>query len=489
MQQPFRLLLLILVGLPALHGIAALWPPMNHDAAAILHWAQRMLMGETLYRDMTDVNPPLIFWISSIPAAFANLTGLPAGSIYNGFFAILASASVAGFLIQLPPERRLPLGAAAILAAFALPQHSFGQREHLLFLSCLPYLAAADLRWRGLPFSTRHAIAVALPAAIGICVKPHFLLVPILIEGALLIRRGVRESFRDHTPFAMISVGVLYIGAAWLFARPYLTEVLPTGLNYYAVGDGLRWSEMLTERELLLVAIPLALVSPFLRRAGGLAIAAGLFTLGAGIAGTLQAKGWDYHFLAARQGLVLSLAAVALSFLKDRRALVIIVVCALTSVSWYMPGRQQAAFAGTAPGRIAEFLHHEAHGKTLLWLSTSITPQYPALIQAKARSLAWPMSLWLMGEVYEQDQGNPVPFHAPSAMPPAEHDLWRHTVDELVRQRPALIVVTDPRLEAGFDGRDFDWLGWLTQDTEAAAALKDYRRIEAPDGLIAYRLN
>ena len=36
-------------------------PPLNHDAAALLHFSQRWLAGERLYVDLIDVNPPLIF--------------------------------------------------------------------------------------------------------------------------------------------------------------------------------------------------------------------------------------------------------------------------------------------------------------------------------------------------------------------------------------------------------------------------------------------
>jgi len=483
MPSPLRFLLIILVFLPALHGFAALWPPMNHDAAAILHWSQRLLRGETLYRDMTDVNPPLIFWISAIPAYVAKLTGLSAAAVYNAFFALIAAFSVTGFARLIPASPfRSPLVAAAILAAFALPQHSFGQREHLLFLTCLPYLALRAGSWEGVPASRRRALLVAIPAAIGICVKPHFLLVPILIEGALLIRRGLRTSLRDATPFVMIAVGIFYLVAVWLFARLYLTDVVPTGLSYYASSSETGWSEIFFAPEALLVLVPLLILLPLLRWAGGVAIVAWLFALATTLDGLIQGKGWDYHFLAAREGLVIAGVAVAISLLSHRWKPLVILVCALTGIFWFVPGERQMAFRKSPSGEITHFLAEQASGQPILWLGTGITPQYPAIVQAKARSITWPMSLWLLAEIYDEKRGA---AHTPDRMPAAERDLWRHTVDALVQQRPRLIVITEPEAEDGFDDRDFDWLAWLGQDENGAAALANYRPIQAPDGLEA----
>jgi hypothetical protein len=483
MPSPFRIALLFLALLPALHGIAALWPPMNHDAAAILHWAQRLLRGETLYRDMTDVNPPLIFWISAIPAAFARLTGLPAAAVYNGFFALIATAGVAGFTRLIPASPfRGPLLAAAILTAFALPQHSFGQREHLLFLTCLPYLAARAGSWEGVRLPWKRALAVALPAAIGICVKPHFLAVPILIEGALLIRRGPRVTLRDAAPSIMIAVGIFYLAAVWFFARLYLTDVVPTGLSYYASSSETGWGAILVAPEALLVLVPLLILLPLLRWAGGVAAVAWLFALATTLAGLSQGKGWDYHFLAAREGLVIAGSAVVLALLSHRLKPLVIFACALIGTLWFIPGKSQMAFKGSPSGDITHFLAEQASGQPVLWLGTGITPQFPAVVQARARSITWPMSLWLLAEIYDVTRGA---AHTPDAMPPAERDLWRHTVEALVQKKPRLIVITEPTAENGFDDRDFDWLAWLGQDKEGAAALANYRPIDAPDGLEA----
>ena len=58
--------------------LVALSPPLNHDVAAVLNFAERMLAGERLYADLIDVNPPLIFVLNLLPAAVGAWTPLDA---------------------------------------------------------------------------------------------------------------------------------------------------------------------------------------------------------------------------------------------------------------------------------------------------------------------------------------------------------------------------------------------------------------------------
>ncbi|MBA3478439.1 MAG: hypothetical protein H0T52_08590, partial [Lautropia sp.] len=65
---------------PLLWMLVHFLPPLNHDAAALLHFSQRWLAGERLYVDLIDVNPPLVFILNLAPAAIARLTPIGAPS-------------------------------------------------------------------------------------------------------------------------------------------------------------------------------------------------------------------------------------------------------------------------------------------------------------------------------------------------------------------------------------------------------------------------
>lgn len=50
--------------------------PLNHDAAWYMSVARRILKGEHLYRDIIDVDPPLIVYLSMLPVLLSDVLGL-----------------------------------------------------------------------------------------------------------------------------------------------------------------------------------------------------------------------------------------------------------------------------------------------------------------------------------------------------------------------------------------------------------------------------
>ena len=88
---------------------------------------------------------------------------------------------------------RTEFGALLYFSAIALlPAYSFSQREHLtavLFLPRLLWFAAREAGWRQ-PLNTRCLITLLL-AAVGVLIKPFFLIVPAIL---VLLRSAVTET-------------------------------------------------------------------------------------------------------------------------------------------------------------------------------------------------------------------------------------------------------------------------------------------------------
>ena len=189
--------------LPWLWGLSHLFPPLNHDVGAVLQWAGRMLDGERLYIDISDVNPPLIYWLNLVPAGLAKLLHLSAPLAFT--LAMLAAIAGVLALARQPFAALAQPGSIAALALPSLvlfvllvyPQGSFGQREHLHSVLTLPYLLLAALRAQGIAVGARRAAVIGLIAAVGIAIKPYFAVLPMLIEGYLLVLCGWRARLRD----------------------------------------------------------------------------------------------------------------------------------------------------------------------------------------------------------------------------------------------------------------------------------------------------
>ena len=125
-------------------------PPLNHDVAAVLEFGQRWIGGEGLYAHLIDVNPPLIFVLNLVPAAFGTVTGIDAIVLLQ--LCILGLAAFVWWLMGRIRWRKtegqieqLFLDMVPLLVLVGAGS-DFGQREHLMVLGTLPYVASAARR-------------------------------------------------------------------------------------------------------------------------------------------------------------------------------------------------------------------------------------------------------------------------------------------------------------------------------------------------------
>ena len=481
------------LALPWLWGLAHLFPPLNHDVGAVLQWSGRMLQGERLYVDINDVNPPLIYWLNLIPAGLADLAHLSAPFAFSA----TVLAALAGCLAlarplfrQLAPKESFAAFALPGLALYVLlvyPQGSFGQREHLLTIFTLPYLLLAAARARGLSVAPWRAALIGLVAAIGIGIKPHFSFLPVLIELYLLASCGPRARLRDPSPWVIVGFGIAYAVAAILIHPAFFSHELPLAMRYYERGLG--WHVLLEPQSLgvILALAPLA-AAAFVLRGAKLPHILALAALATLIGACLQGRGWDYHFLPANSEVILLGGALATGLLDrwgagipawPKAALGGIALCMALLLSGNLspPFGLELTFKDSPAGHALPIIDRAAHGRPVLWLTTSIYPQFPVL-NYTGSTLAMPNeSLWLLPAVYASapaPDGN-IRFNPLNDMPQAEAELFHDTVAMAARMKPALIITTDSWAEPGFGGRNFDYLAYFGRSPEFAALFADYR--------------
>ncbi|HEY8614155.1 MAG TPA: hypothetical protein VIL69_23080, partial [Roseomonas sp.] len=266
----------------ALFLLTVLSPPLNHDVAAVLNFTQRWIAGERLYSQLIDVNPPLIFVLNLIPGYLAEFT--PLDGVSALLLWLVGLAGLCWWLaerlregVQEGPVERAVL-AALVPLAMVLPGYDFGQREVLMGSVAIPYAVLAARRMLGLPTSRWMTFGVALLAALGFALKPHFLAVPLLVEAAVLLRRGwprIRVSLRDPVPWTMAGVWVLYLASIPVFFPDFFGHVVPLVWDYYVDLGGLSAFGVLLTENLGEAAILLLMVSTLclLRRFGPLVLA------------------------------------------------------------------------------------------------------------------------------------------------------------------------------------------------------------------------
>ena len=274
---------------------------LNHDVAWITHGAGWLLEGRRFGHDIIDVNPPLIWFVSTPAALLVKLGWLSEPVAIRVYLWALCLLSLAICHWLMRPVREawgssacsgLLLGAAFAMAI--LPAAGFAQREHLAFVLGLPYclLIAVRIQTGRAPRSI--AIACGVMAGVAFGFKPWFLAVPLLLELLhLSTARTLRSLWRAET-VALGATLCTYLLAVVLFAREYLTVVIPmASATYWAYdGTGAPWYYW---RAAVTPWIGGAILLAVARRAPAPARALTAAFAGFSLGYWAQGKGFSYH--------------------------------------------------------------------------------------------------------------------------------------------------------------------------------------------------
>ena len=333
----------IRLSLPATAGVVLglaiaclLVQPHWDDQSWYLYAAGRLLDGGRLYSaDIQDTNPPLIIWLSTIPALLAHITHL----IPRTAFIWCMSALIAGVLawsIRLirnsiaPESNRIVqwLGIIILYLMAVFPgdgwrvlRPDFGQREHIIALLILPYLlsVAGSLAGRRLP--KWEATFAGFAAGIAVSLKPHYIVVIAGVEILLLWRlRTFRQLLRPEL-ISVVLGGLVYCAAVWIYTPEYVTKTLPMIVDVYGDFGRVGLLSMLTPKRSIAVICAATLVLIYRRRSRlegvvTIFLVAGICSF---VVFLLQAKGWKYQLLTAEIFVYGGLGVLCVDYLEVLR--------------------------------------------------------------------------------------------------------------------------------------------------------------------------
>lgn len=302
-KSSHRLLRAVTIGVLLAGVYRAMTLPLNHDVAWPLHLATRVLAGDRLYVDLIEVNPPLIIWLGLPTVLLEQILGLARTLVYPAVVAILATATV--WLSIRLSRRSLTETESAVFACvlavaiLVLPGASFNEREHVFTILTLPYVIVTALRVSGV--RPRGAWLSAVPAGIGFCIKPHFVLVFLALETWSLVKRvGPWVG-----TWVVIAIGGAYACALLTLTPEYVPMMLRIGAAY-ASSNHIPLSELLVKPRAFVPMLSLVNVVPGgstanLRRTLGVFVGASV------LIALVQGKDffYPYHFYPALAGALL----------------------------------------------------------------------------------------------------------------------------------------------------------------------------------------
>ena len=484
-------------------GLAAeLARPATADMGFFLYAAGRVLDGARLYRDVVDLNPPLIIALNIPVVLLARVTGVSEFLLYRlgsalfvGILFLYSARLILRYVLPGEPGRAGYLVLLLCFGLFGLARIDFGQREHFVLSLLVPYLllVAAESAGRRPPPGEAAVIGAMAGAAIGL--KPHFALVWAVLEGFRRIHCAPTERWRPTPEIAGVLGFLVVYGVAVLWLTPdYLTVASLLGSAYVqymrepfiallAVGPG---APLVAFVLLTLLVLRRQMRTPVL----GALLA--WTTVACFLAAAAQGKNFRYHFYPALGlafvllGLLAADVPGAAQRLSERvygrasrallAAIVIVVVgWAILEVAGGDAGerRRRAELA-----ELVGAVRAGAGGRPIGVLSYTLESSFPVVNYAGVGLASrfpsmWPLAVSYWGPI---ETGGPLRYHAVGEMTPAERYFLSAVREDLTAAEPRLLLVLRPARDAGVNGqRRLHYVQYFGRDPELAALLAEYR--------------
>jgi hypothetical protein len=438
---------------------------------------RKWLDGAVLYQTIMEVNPPLNFYLTVPAIVVADLLGIgdAAGQYVVIWVLLFAILCWCGAIIRtdfdLSPLRRailqIGLGVAVTVAAL----DSVGQREFFLVLLMMPWLLAqvADR-----PQPTGREIATASIAAIGVCLKPHFVLFPVAVTLAQILRTRSLRPVLSSSNLIFLAVGLAYVGYVAVVHPAYLNDIAPVAMLVY--GGYRAEPEVvfgLFYREFLILALPTAIYL-FDRRACFNPHPFVAATIAGFLCYCLQFTGFGYHLIPF---LAFGLVACLLVMVHAKTFSPIVISC---GVAWFgvvgimaSEGFHRSYSVDMSKGvkrDIADF-------DSVIALTTNLGAGPPVAFENGAEWVSRYPTNWLVpGALNELGKTDCAVDAKLCARLRAIADRNRSdNIADMIAHSPDLLIVD--RYSGYFDVQRFDWLKFMAEDPDWAAVFDKYKLV------------
>ncbi len=449
----------------------------NHDIAWYLFATRDWLAGAELYKDLIEVNPPLYFYLTVPGLLLADALGI---SDANGhtlgvalflFASLLWSARILQADFPWSARQRLLLVVGIALATTIPALNGLGQREQILVLALLPWaLREAAPR----PAAARQRIAASVMAAVGMCLKPHFVLLPLAVTLLNCLEQRSLRPVVALTNWVFLTVGLAYIGFVALVHPAYLAEIVPIAVEVYGAYGMPFWAVLF---RIGFAMVPLAVLLVLLVRSGQATRPIRVFlalALGGLLSYLMQGTGFDYHRVP-----VVSFGAIAclMVLLRPQRLRAESAMAALALLASLAAGVQQGFYRNGAVSMIRSVVDRFGPVHSLTTLGSHVYTGAPLALDVGADwASSYPADWLVPGAVNKLARTDCTTEAALCARLRQIADRNRaDRIADLLERRPDTLIVD--RDSGYFDAPGFDWLGFMAEDPAWAAAFAPYRLV------------
>ena len=210
---------------------------IHHDTAWYLVATRKWLEGQALYDKILEVNPPLNFYYTAPAIWLADNMGVSDADAQYIFFSVILWASLFWCWNILNRENQfsdlrnalLILGVGLTVIVTGLPYAV--QREHILVVLLLPWVVGLLLEPNN--ECNKRVISRSFWAALGICLKPYFIIYPIFITIFLMVSKRSPRPVASYSNITMALTGGCYVLFVALIHPTYFSEIIPLANSTY----------------------------------------------------------------------------------------------------------------------------------------------------------------------------------------------------------------------------------------------------------------
>jgi hypothetical protein len=481
---------------------------VNGDVAFYLYAGKRIVEGAVLYRDVGDMNPPLLYFLNVPSAYLGRWLGTPAHvpffvGLWFLMFGILYE--VARLLVATKTCSRIWTYPTLLLIAFDFGiwnRGEVGQRDHVVAYLFLPFVLSLAARIEGQLPSRFDALAISIVTAIGIALKPYFLVPWFMVLAYVAWKNGPVKTARLPEFWVVVLVNLLHLAVVLICFPLYLPMIRLIVLYYHAYDISLGEFRWLVVPCGLLIAAKTIRVRASMRHVLSLCA---ITSFGFMCEIVAQRKGWSYHYVPMWLFLKAVVVLLLLDLMQSPRiyrrwtywkpALVLLAACALPA--GYAVARATRIAADDTLDFLCAVLQEQAHGRPVLVLGSELWFSSPLVYEAGVDSALPALCQWMLPTMYaDQVQAaggksgtefTPARYHAYTEATPDERAVKDEIERVLREKRPGLILVQGATEKYGFGRLDFSFLDYLASDSRNLEALGHYRPIVTGESILLQR--
>jgi hypothetical protein len=479
---------------------------VNCDVSYFLNAVKNILQGASLYKDIYEPNAPFSFYFWIVPIYLSSVLNISEILCYYIFIAIFTGVSLLlSWKLLLNVFQKSPSSLHCLIflslsfVFLVYPTGNLGQREHMMAVLTVPYILLCLSRLSRFPVDNKISLISGVLAGMGLAFKPHFCLLPLIVEFYLRAIGRVRVDWRRPELTGMLGFLVIYhvlwfwyidgygnmLKLAWHSQWAYYININYLTFTSHAIPFAITtilfiyyiifYSISRTEKNI--ISLMYVVVVYYF-----------IITL-------LQRKGFPYHFYPTIVASSILSPLIIYRMLQrkirscnlDRLivlGLIIMLLLGMTKVYWHYHIYRQ----GEIP-RLITLAKQFAEGKNFYFISTYVRPGFPVVSHART---SWPYHfthLWPLPARYKDFHPGTQrhPFHPLDGMDEIEQFVFATVIEDLLNHPPALLVVDRRPTQLGFNFIGFDYLAYFSQDKRFSRMLAGYDLIEKVGFFSVYR--